>query len=48
MLGPVLIPGVGFEVLGKVSWPNISIPQSTIPVSIGGRPYVIENDEFVD
>lgn len=47
-LGPVLLPGVGFEVLGKVSWPNISIPQSTIPVSIGGRPYVIENDEFFD
>ncbi len=47
-LGPVLVPRAGFEVLGKVSWPNISIPQSTIPVSIGGRPYVIENDEFVD
>ena len=47
-LGPVLVPRAGFEVLGKVSWPNISIPQSTIPVTIGGRSYVLENDEFVD
>lgn len=39
-------PGAGFEVVSRVSWPEISIPQSTIPVSIGGRPYVIESDEF--
>lgn len=45
-LGPVVVPGAGFRVLGKVTWPNISIPQSTIPVTIGGRPYVVENDEF--
>lgn len=39
-------PGAGFEVISRVTWPEISIPQSTIPVTIGGRPYVIENDEF--
>lgn len=38
--------GAGFEVVSRLTWPEISIPQSTIPVSIGGRPYVIESDEF--
>lgn len=36
----------GFEVVSQLSWPEISIPQSTIPVTIGGKPYVIESDEF--
>ena len=35
-----------FKVVSKISWPEISIPQSTIPVVIGGRRYVIESDEF--
>jgi hypothetical protein len=39
-------PGAGFEVVSRLTWPEISIPQSTIPVTIGGRPYVIESDEF--
>ena len=43
-LGPVVVPGAGFRVLGKLTWPDVSIPQSTIPVTIGGRPYVVEND----
>jgi hypothetical protein len=38
--------GAGFEVISRLTWPEISIPQSTIPVTIGGRPYVIESDEF--
>jgi hypothetical protein len=28
-VGPLLIPGAGFERIGHVTWPNISIPQST-------------------
>lgn len=36
----------GFAVISQLSWPEISIPQSTIPVTIGGKPYVIESDEF--
>lgn len=39
-------PGAGFEVVSRLTWPEISIPQSTIPVTIGGKPYVIESDEF--
>ncbi|HEX8744567.1 MAG TPA: hypothetical protein VF712_15680 [Thermoleophilaceae bacterium] len=27
-------------------WPNMSIPQTAIPVTIGGHPYVVEVDEF--
>jgi hypothetical protein len=45
-LGPLLVPGAGFEVVGRLSWDNRSIPQSTIPVIIGGQPYLIESDEF--
>lgn len=45
-VGPLLVPGAGFAVLGKVTWPQLSIPQSTIPVTIGGRPYLVESDEF--
>lgn len=39
-------PGAQFELLSRTTWPEMSIPQSTIPVTIGGKPYVIENDEF--
>jgi hypothetical protein len=39
-------PGAGFRAISRLSWPEMSIPQSTIPVTIGGRPYVIESDEF--
>ena len=45
-VGPLLVPGDGFEVVGRLTWDNRSIPQSTIPVTIGGRPYLIESDEF--
>jgi hypothetical protein len=32
--------------VGHVTWENVSIPQTAIPVSIGGHPYVVEVDEF--
>ncbi|MCW2681331.1 MAG: hypothetical protein JWM62_2732, partial [Frankiales bacterium] len=35
-----------FEPLGRVSWPEKSIPQNTIPVTIGGRSLLVESDEF--
>lgn len=38
--------GATFELISRLTWPEVSIPQSTIPVTIGGRPYVIESDEF--
>lgn len=45
-LPAVLTPGAGFVKLSSVSWDDISIPQSTIPVTIRGKSYVIESDEF--
>ena len=33
-------------VVSETSWPNVSIPQTAIPVTIGGRPYLVEVDEF--
>ena len=33
-------------VIGGVSWPTITIPQSALPVTINGNPYLIEGDEF--
>ncbi len=32
--------------VGHVTWPSITIPQTAIPVTIGGKPYVVEVDEF--
>jgi hypothetical protein len=32
--------------VSRLSWPNITIPQIAHPVTIGGRPYIVEVDEF--
>ena len=32
--------------IGHATWPMVSIPQTAIPVTIGGRPYLVEVDEF--
>jgi hypothetical protein len=29
-----------------LTWKGISIPQSTVPITVAGHPYVIESDEF--
>ena len=36
---------VGREI-ASLSWKGISIPQSTVPITIKGKPYVLESDEF--
>lgn len=33
-------------VIARLSWDTISIPQNAIPITIKGRPYVVEVDEF--
>lgn len=35
------------EILSTLSWPEASIPQTAIPVTIDGHPYLVEIDEFV-
>ena len=32
--------------VGYVTWPEVTIPQNTIPVTISGKPYVVEFDEY--
>ena len=32
--------------VSRLAWPELTIPQIAIPVRIGGRPYVVEVDEF--
>ena len=32
--------------ISSLSWGTVSVPQNTIPVTIGGHPYLIEFDEF--
>ena len=32
--------------VGRVNWPNVTIPQVAIPVTIDGHPYAVEVDEF--
>ncbi|MBV8983789.1 MAG: hypothetical protein JO248_05045 [Acidimicrobiia bacterium] len=34
------------RVVSHTSWPEVSIPQTAIPVSINGHPYLVEVDEF--
>jgi hypothetical protein len=34
--------------LGRVTWPSISIPQNAIPITIKGKPYLVEMDEYTD
>ena len=33
-------------VVSHLSWPEVSIPQTAIPVSINGHPFLVEVDEF--
>ena len=35
-----------FRLVGRVTWPNASIPQVPIPMTIRGHHYVLEVDEF--
>ena len=32
--------------VSRLSWTSMSIPQNAIPITIGGKPYVVEIDEF--
>ncbi len=32
--------------VSKLTWNQMSVPQNTIPITIGGKPFVIESDEF--
>ncbi len=34
------------RVLGSTTWSSVTIPQAAIPVTIGGKPYLVEMDEF--
>jgi hypothetical protein len=33
-------------VISRLTWDNVSIPQTDIPVTIGGHPYLVEIDEY--
>ena len=32
--------------ISRLTWPEMTIPQNAIPVTIGGKPYLVEVDEF--
>jgi hypothetical protein len=34
------------RVVGELTWSTVTIPQAALPVTIGGRPYLVEMDEF--
>jgi hypothetical protein len=34
------------NVVSHISWPHISTPQTNLPITIGGHPYLVEVDEF--
>ena len=39
-------PNPQAKLLSRSTWDTVSIPQNSIPVTIGGHPYLIEFDEF--
>jgi hypothetical protein len=39
-------PSPQFRVISQLDWPSRTIPQVAIPVTIGGRPFLVEIDEF--
>ena len=39
-------PAPQTTLIGAVTWPSVTIPQNTIPVTINGKPYIVETDEF--
>jgi hypothetical protein len=39
-------PNAQMTKISTLTWPTMSIPQNAIPVTIGGRPYIVEIDEF--
>ena len=39
-------PNAVMREIARLSWDTLSIPQNAIPVTIAGKPYVVEIDEF--
>jgi len=39
-------PGEAVPEISRITWPEISIPQNVIPITIKHHPYLIEFDEF--
>lgn len=40
------VPNPEVRRISHFSWDTVSIPQTALPVTIGGRPYLVEVDEF--
>ncbi|MBV9040100.1 MAG: hypothetical protein JOZ68_03810 [Acidimicrobiia bacterium] len=40
------LPNPQMRVVSHLTWPEVSIPQVPIPVTIGGHPYLVEIDEY--
>jgi hypothetical protein len=40
------VPNPQMRVISHLTWPEVSIPQVPIPVTIGGHPYLVEIDEY--
>jgi hypothetical protein len=40
------VPNPKVSVVSHLSWPEVSIPQVPIPVTIAGHPYLVEVDEY--
>lgn len=40
------VPNPVVPVVSRLTWDNVSIPQTAIPITIGGHPYLVEIDEY--
>jgi hypothetical protein len=40
------VPNPQVRQVGSLTWPTLTIPQNAIPITIKGKPYVVEVDEY--
>ena len=40
------VPLPSIRTISHITWPSVSLPQVPLPITIGGRPYLAEVDEF--
>ncbi|MGI8661983.1 MAG: LVIVD repeat-containing protein [Acidimicrobiales bacterium] len=40
------VPNPQVPVISHLTWSNVSVPQTNLPITIAGRPYVVEIDEY--
>jgi hypothetical protein len=40
------VPNPTVPLVSALTWPNVSVPQTAIPITVSGHPYLVEIDEY--